>query len=104
MLALYVPGNSAIHAASAGLKLALLLIAGAAIAILSSVPVLAAALAVALALYILAGLSLRAALRALMPVFLTIGLFVLLQAIFAGANAAALTGLKATSLVLLASL
>jgi biotin transport system permease protein len=104
MLAPYIPGRSPVHRASAGLKLALLAIAGATITLVHQPMALAAALAIVAALYALAGLSLRDALRALAPVLVTIALFAALQIAFAGYAAALATLLRATSLVLLAAL
>ncbi len=104
MLALYVPGRSPVHAVSAPVKLVLLFAAGGAIALLTDPVALGAALAATLGLYVLAGLSLGVVLRALSPVLMTVALFAGLQAVFAGWPAALSTGLKTTSLVLLASL
>lgn len=104
MIALYIPGRSAVHRAPAGLKLALLAIAGAAFAFVHHSIALAAGLAIVGALYAWAGLSLRDALRTLAPVLITIALFAALQIAFVGYSAGLATLLRATSLVLMAAL
>ena len=77
MLSLYVPGDSFVHRAPAAAKLAILLICGAALFVVSSIPVHAAELALVAGLFHAARLpwrdtfrQLRTALIFLVPIFL----------------------------------
>ena len=77
MLSLYVPGDSFVHRAPAAAKLAVLLICGAALFVVSSIPVHAAELALVAGLFHAARLpwrdafrQLRTALIFLVPIFL----------------------------------
>jgi biotin transport system permease protein len=74
-LGVYVPGTSALHRAPAGLKLVVMLLAGVGSVFLDQVWQVALALAVVLCGYLVAGISLRTALRQVRPL-LWIALFV----------------------------
>lgn len=103
-LGLYVPRDSALHRAPAGVKLAGLLLAGAAVFLIRDARVLLGLLAAAGGLYALAGFGWRASWRQLRPSLGFLLLFFVLQGLFTTWEQATVTALRFAVMVLLASL
>ncbi len=101
---LYRAGNSALHRAPPGLKLAALPIVGTALFLLPSAWLSGAALLATVLAYPLAGLPGTILARQLRSILLVVVLVALAQIWFAGAGAALLFGLRLTALLLLAAL
>lgn len=104
MLPLYIDRESSVHALPAALKLAAVTAASIGIFAVPSLWFQVLVLAAAAALYPMAQLPMRAIARALKPVALLLAIICGLQFAAAGPWAAALTGLRILSLVLLAAL
>lgn len=98
----YQPGGSVLHRAPAGLKLAVLVAAGAGLVLLDSPAALAGALVGALALYAVAGLGPRVAWSQARPLAWVLVGFGLLQWWLAGGAAALRLVLTISTLVLVA--
>lgn len=103
-LGVYQPGRSLLHRAPAGLKLVLLVAAGAAAFLVDSLPVLAAAAAAVLLLHWLAGLGLRVVRSSLGPVLWMVLAVGALHAVLNGWRSAVLVVGTIVLLVLLAGL
>lgn len=101
---LYRAGDSALHRASPGLKLALLPIVGTALFLVPSVWLSGAALAVILLAYPLAGLKRSILLGQLRSILLVVVIVAAAQLWFGGVEAALLSALRLTALLLLAAL
>lgn len=101
---LYRAGDSALHRASPGLKLALLPIAGTALFLVPSAWLSGAALAVVLLAYPLAGLKRSALLGQLRSILLVVAIVAVAQLWFGGVEVALLFALRLTALLLLAAL
>jgi biotin transport system permease protein len=103
-LQIYSPGDSPIHRASPGAKLAALFTIGVLVTVLSSTPELAALCALIIALFLIARLSLRDAAHALRPVILVAAAVFALQWWLTGIGEALRAVLRIFALVLAASL
>lgn len=101
---LYRAGDSALHRASPGLKLALLPIAGTALFLVPSAWLSGAALALVLLAYPLAGLKWSALLGQLRSILLVVAVVAVAQLWFGGVEVALLFALRLTALLLLAAL
>lgn len=104
ILALYVPGDSAVHRLRPGAKLLLLPVAATALFATASLPIVTLCLGLVLGAYALAGIPGRLGLRQLRPAALVLGMLFLLQLWFAGPQVAALICLRFLALILAAAL
>jgi biotin transport system permease protein len=103
-IGVYEPGDSLVHEAPAGIKLLLLVAAGAAAFMIDTLPVLAACLAVALLLHAVSGLGARSVWSHVRPVLLLLLAFGAFHAVLNGWRAAVLVTGTILLLVLLAAL
>lgn len=104
MIALYVPGNSAVHRLPVGLKLLACLLGSIALTIMHPPWLSATSLLLIGGLYVLARLPLAVALSPLRPLLPILGVIFIAQIALAGWMPAATATLRIISLVLLASL
>jgi biotin transport system permease protein len=104
MLPLYIHRNSAIHRIGAGAKLTLLFAVSLALSLQNNPALLTCILAGVIALFAAAKLPFQTVWNALKPALFMVVMFASLQAAIAGVNAALVTLLKVTGLILLASL
>lgn len=104
MIALYVPGNSAVHRLPVGLKLLACLLGSIALTIMHSPWLSATSLLLIGSLYTLARLPLAVALSPLRPLLPILGVIFIAQIALSGWIPAATATLRIISLVLLASL
>jgi biotin transport system permease protein len=104
MVPVYIPGNSSLHRLHPGLKLAALAVLGT-LSVLTSEPwLLLVGFALVGAGFVVARLPLLSIADALRPALLMIAFFALLQAVYVGPVASAVTALRFAILILAAAL
>lgn len=103
-MGVYVPGETWIHRAPAGVKTLTLIVAAAAVVLVDNPWFLGAGVVGGLALYFAARLGPASILRVVRPLVFFLAVLVLFQGFFAGWDVAALVSARVTVLVLLGAL